>query len=118
MQKKEEVMSLIEKALIKPKSLLELKHELHKDEKIIRSYLKEMSDKVFYEPLKREGRVIKVFSLKNDIKEVVTQELNKQFDENLTNSVTTDEYKLQEIRTKYLNSDELDILNWKEEEDW
>lgn len=114
MQKKEEVISLLEKALIRPKSLLELKHELHKDERTIRIYLKEMNDRVLFEPKKICGRVIKVFSLKNDVKDVITQELNKQFED----IVTTDTLHLNKIRENYLNEDELAILNWKEEEEW
>ena len=118
MQKKEEVKILIERALIKPKSITQLKHELKKDEKIIRNYLKEMSDKVTFKTEITSFGQSKIYSLKNDIKEVITNELNKQFESRIVTDDERLQQHIQQTRQMYLNDDELAILNWKEEEEW
>lgn len=120
---REEIKNKIIKALNRPKSITEIKKEIGKEEKVIRICLQEISDKVTFTTQTTSRGESKIYSLKSNplIQNNVTthkkqKKENEQDDDDyfgLCDLDTTDK-----LEQSFLNDNELEILKWRECEEW
>ena len=121
-QTREEIEEKIIKALNRPKSITELKKEVGKEEKMIRVCLKEIEDKVTFITQTTSRGESKIYSLKSNpiIKDVTTnKKQNKKKDnDDLDDYGLGNEFTTGQLKDRYLSNDELEILKWRECEEW